>query len=106
MYCFHGWIDENVKPKTSAVQNFVTAPILPNIHLRPSQVFVVLIGGGPAVSNLNNNSGLLLTLLRLCLHTSEKSPNIILLLFSGLVLQMVIYFSLHFQIMLDNLLHL
>lgn len=24
MFCFRGWIDENVKPKTSAVQNFVT----------------------------------------------------------------------------------
>lgn len=54
-----------------------------------------------AVSNLNNNSGLLLTLLRLHSHTSEKSPNVIILLFSGLVLQMVIQVS--FSDYTDNL---
>lgn len=43
-----------------------------------------------AVSNMNNNSGLVLTFLRL--H-SEKSLNVIILLFSGLVLQMVINFK-------------
>lgn len=47
---------------------------------------------------MNNNSGLLLTFLRVCLHFSgfaltEKSLNVIILLFSGLVLQMVIYFK-------------
>lgn len=44
------------------------------------------------VSNMNNNSGLLLTFLRLYSQTSEKSLNIIIL-FSALVLQMVIYFK-------------
>lgn len=95
MFCFRVWIDK-VKPKTSAVHNFVAASIRRNVLLPPCCVFVVSILKKKmslfAAANMNYNSGLSLTFLRLRM-SEKKSLNNIILLFSGLVLQMVMYFK-------------